>query len=315
MFTAVLKRRKFMAILMGGGSPCQGNSELNKNRKGWGDERSQGPLHIKRLHDEFKALPAAQGVPVLRFLENVHSMEDQTRRIYDSILGVPALAIQAGQCGWCQRTRLYWAAGPRGGITALPRPTLPDGWSMQQDRSGHFNASYAGPKPIPTRVPFSEGFAPIFDPKEVVCAGKGGMSTFTREFYHPDDRVSRSSAEASERFYADSRRFPPSSYEANSLLWKQDKWRQPSPAERATMMGLPPDLLEGLPRAQSPALRIAAQNSAVGNGFHIPSVMLVFMLLLQTLEAKHVQPCMYDCNEQWLAERLAGTAWEPGRTC
>ena len=40
-------------------------------------------------------------------------------------------------------------------------------------------------------------------------AGKGAMHTFTREFYHPEDRVPEVSPEAAERFYADQRRFPP----------------------------------------------------------------------------------------------------------
>ena len=39
--------------------------------------------------------------------------------------------------------------------------------------------------------------------------GKGAMHTFTREFYHPVDRVPEVSPAAAERFHADCRRFPP----------------------------------------------------------------------------------------------------------
>ena len=36
MLDAVLAKRQVAAILIGGGSPCQGNSAFNKNRRGMG---------------------------------------------------------------------------------------------------------------------------------------------------------------------------------------------------------------------------------------------------------------------------------------
>ena len=41
MFRGLIKKRSIQAILVGGGSPCQGNTSLNKGRKGLADPRSQ----------------------------------------------------------------------------------------------------------------------------------------------------------------------------------------------------------------------------------------------------------------------------------
>eukprot|EP00435_Cladocopium_sp_Y103_P042485 s1483_g11.t1 len=109
---------------------------------------------------------------------------------------------------------------------------------------------------------------------------------------------------------ADSRRFPPSAYEEDSLLWKDSEWRQPLPAERAQMMGVPPDSLQVV--EGEPALRRQRQNSLLGNGFHIYSIMALFCLLPQLLEAKLVKP-LVDVNEVNLQQRLLHTVWEPGR--
>ena len=42
-FSAVIKRRSFSSILIGGGSPCQGNTSLNSRRQGMGDSRGNQP--------------------------------------------------------------------------------------------------------------------------------------------------------------------------------------------------------------------------------------------------------------------------------
>ena len=74
-FVPVLRRRAFTAIVLGGGSPCQGNSALNLRRNGWQDPRSQQPRHLQRLHTELRQHMAVLGIniPVFTFLENVGS--------------------------------------------------------------------------------------------------------------------------------------------------------------------------------------------------------------------------------------------------
>ena len=53
-FLPVLQRRSFSAVLLGGGSPCQGNSALNLGRRGWQGPRSQQPKHLQRLVRELR---------------------------------------------------------------------------------------------------------------------------------------------------------------------------------------------------------------------------------------------------------------------
>ena len=57
-----LRRRRVRGILLGGGSPCQGNSILNKRRLGLDDERSCQPLLLVELRAEIEALPEAEGL-------------------------------------------------------------------------------------------------------------------------------------------------------------------------------------------------------------------------------------------------------------
>ena len=57
MFASVLARRKPRCILLGGGSPCQGNTALNLARRGLAGARSQQPLEIQRIETELQALP------------------------------------------------------------------------------------------------------------------------------------------------------------------------------------------------------------------------------------------------------------------
>ena len=53
-FQGLLARRRPRAVILGGGSPCQGNSVLNKSRRGLSDDRSLQPAQLKRLKAEFE---------------------------------------------------------------------------------------------------------------------------------------------------------------------------------------------------------------------------------------------------------------------
>eukprot|EP00435_Cladocopium_sp_Y103_P019584 s1435_g4.t1 len=114
---------------------------------------------------------------------------------------------------------------------------------------------------------------------------------------------------AVERFHADHRRFPPGAYEEHSLLWKGDAWRTLSPAECSQLMGTPHAATAAI--QGPPNQRRAKQNSLLCNGFHIPSLLVVLMLLPQLLESKLLpSPPSPDGA---LRARLQHTVWEPGR--
>ena len=153
----------------------------------------------------------------------------------------------------------------------------------------------------------------MIEPCNVVLEeGRGAGYTFTRELRHPDDRTSRASSAAVARFETDHRRYPPDSYEERNLVWRGQEWRTWSSSERAQAMGLPPDLLKSFDEFDEP---VAVQNvgrcSAVGNNFHIPSLMAVLLILFQLLMP--VEPRRPPAGaEMDLARRMSGTCFAPG---
>ena len=115
MLKKVLSRRTFSGIIIGGGSPCQGNSSLNASRKGLGDERSRQPLLLSKLADDIELLSevADQHIPVMRWLENVASSPTDVRQAYSLWLGSPGmpcgyLCTEAAEYGYAKRSRLWW---------------------------------------------------------------------------------------------------------------------------------------------------------------------------------------------------------------
>lgn len=307
-FSGILRRRKPRGVLIGGGSPCQGNSGLNTKRQGLADPRSQQPLELQRLFREFDELPEMQTVELIGLLENVASMPDDVRDEYSAWLGCDPVLIEAGTCGWAHRRRLYWLFNRTKGLG--PQCSVPSEWAWITDGAVS-ELRFVGKKPVPPRISWEQGYRPLFDAVTVIQqAGEGAFHPFTREFFHPDDRIRQSSPEAVARFYADARRFPPSAYEEGSLLWKSDQWRQPSADERSQIMGIPPAVTRSVPGSQS--VRTQVRNSLLGNGFHLPSIMILLTLIPFLCEAK-MSPSILPADEQDLRDRVAGTVWEPGR--
>ena len=295
---------------MGGGSPCQANSSLNVGRKGLGDLRSLQPQLLARLVDDLSHEPLCADLEIVAFLENVHSMPKDVLAQYCKWMKSHPISVNAALCGWTQRLRLFWLCSRRRGLGANIPP--PDSWQWVPGRRAHDlpELAYAGTKPIPAKLQCTEGYLPLLDPTKVMQnGGKGAMHTFTREFFHPADRIQQVSPEAAARFELDHRRFPPGAYEEHCLLWRRDQWRPPSPEERAQMLGIPPAAVNAV--EGSPDERRQGRNSLLGNGFHLPSLMAVLCLLPALLEAKLVpQPRQPDAD---LLARLVGTVWEPGR--
>ena len=229
-----LRRRRVRGILLGGGSPCQGNSILNKRRLGLDDERSCQPLLLVELRAEIEALPEAEGLEILSLLENVQSMPKEVCSQYSSWLGGDPVAIRSGSCGWVVRNRLYWLVSRRKSVSSGMAP--PDDWEWEDGVTPPV-LSFCGKKPLPPKVHFQQGFQPLLSPTEVVAKkGQGAMHTFTREFYHPSDRVRDVPPEITKTFFEDNRRFPPGSYSDSSLVWKGNSWRTLTPEERGQIM-------------------------------------------------------------------------------
>ena len=303
-----LRRRQIRGIIMGGGSPCQGNSSLNLGRQGLGDIRSQQPMVMIQLRDEIKALPEASSLELVSFLENVGSMPREVESQYSSWMGGTPVRIDASLCGWVHRNRLYWLIGSKGSVS--DQCDAPDDWEWDSD-SRIPSLQFAGAKPLPPRVHLEQGYQLMIDPPNVLRKkGEGAMHTFTREFLHPADRIASVSPSAAERFVSDSKRFPPGAYEAPSLAWKGPSWRTLSPGERAQILGVPPECMSKVPGHHD--LKTQRQNSILGNGFHIFSVIALFSMLPQILGTK-LPPHLPDAAEVELCSRCVHTVWEPGR--
>ena len=105
MLTDFMARRKVKAIIVGGGSPYQGNSSLNRQRKGLEDERTWQPRFLQKIRQDVS--DAFPETPVLAFLENVASMTQEVRALYDSMLGAGPLFADAGKFGSVQRRRFF----------------------------------------------------------------------------------------------------------------------------------------------------------------------------------------------------------------
>ena len=93
MVEGIMKKRSIQAIVVGGGSPCQGNTSLNKSRE-LNDPRSLQPKELVRIKDELKR--TYPKTPVLTFLENVASSPQQVNEEYDQLMGVQPIRIDAG---------------------------------------------------------------------------------------------------------------------------------------------------------------------------------------------------------------------------
>ena len=148
--------------------------------------------------------------PILAFLENVASSPKGVIQAYTKWAGGSPVLVSAQTWGWVHRNRLFWVSGPRGDLHQLNQPDLPDGFSLEQDKCSRvqvFRLVAKGNKPFPAHVPFALGYTHTFDQHQV-AQGHSNICfhTFTREFWHPTDRVKMASPAAADRFHRDSRR-------------------------------------------------------------------------------------------------------------
>ena len=99
-------------------------------------------------------------------------------------------------------------------------------------------------------------------------------------------------------------------YEAESLLWKGSSYRPYSPEEKAVVMGLPPSFTDPVKAIVSrPAMQLAARNSLVASGLHLPSFLLAMLVMFQVVHAKPFSllwaaPLSYTPDEQCLGRSL-----------
>ena len=184
-----LQRREVKGIILGGSSPCQGNSFFNKGRRGTGDERTWQPLQLVRVRDELTS--AFPSVRFLSFLENVASMPEDVRSMYSKLMAVEPIECCEGIFGWVRRSRLYWVAAS-GGFSASQRGLeLPLG--VQTSREGRRCVVQWRGKPIPGKMRAVDGSQlTTRKPQEVVNGnGEGGALSYHAGVSAPPTRRPR----------------------------------------------------------------------------------------------------------------------------
>ena len=85
-----------------------------------------------------------------------------------------------------------------------------------------------------------------------------------------------------QRFLDDKRRRPLHAYAKGNMLWRKGVARSLSPGECEQLMGLPVWATKDLQPAKGSGT-ISARLRAIGNGFHLPSVMLIIAIMLAGL--------------------------------
>ena len=166
---------------------------------------------------------------------------------------------------------------------------------------------------MPPHVHFTGGYELALRQAQMVQnGGKGAMFPFTRQFLHPGDNAQSVSAEAVQAFWVGGAQFPEGAYEPLSRLWKGDQWRLPDSEERTQMHGLPSGCVAGAAEEMPWAEQERVRCSLIGDGFHLPSIMLFLFMLLQLVQPSVSLRCMYEPEERALRSRVQYTVWRPG---
>ncbi|CAE7300004.1 DNMT3A, partial [Symbiodinium necroappetens] len=306
-FTAACLRQEFQthayaAVLVLGGSPCQDISRLNRSRKGLNAPRTQLFAEIPRVAQECRDLLASLNtpIPVLQLLENVAHGPTEVMTEFCAAMQSRPLIVHGSSFGWVRRTRMFWGGDGHAAMSHDVQSALPKDIAGALSEDDLMHLRWVGKKPWPARVFFQDGFKTCFQPQANIgtTTDHVGFATFTRSFEHPRLPDVAASDEARRRYQEGERAYPAFAYEDASLLWKGREWRQPNAQERATLMGIPSSILQwAAPEEEDVQHRERVRASLIGNSFHVPSLMVVLMILLQM--SLDVQQQFVSLDVQW----------------
>ena len=302
MFQPLLRRRSASVILVGGKSPCH-------------NPTSHQPHQLARLVQDTTNLPEVRdaSTQVIGWLETTSSAPDEVKRKYDE--------IAASDFGWVSQNHTLWVTFSSGslesGINRLVK-LWPVFFSLSSPigRNTGFRIRFTGPKPIPAQVQKENGFLLNMDPRAVVEARAPALHPFTEEFLHTLDSEDATlvAKDVLHLWRADGQRLPPQADEAKNIVWKGSDlhlWRTPSSAERLAICGFPVTALDEV----SPGVRgpvEARRNTLIGRGFHLPSVIVLFTIMVLGASPVPRTDFSYGPAELFLRRRVHGTVFQPG---
>ena len=154
----------------------QGKHILNAARKGWGDPRSRQPVELRRIIKEIREITS---IPCYAFLENVASTPSHVIEKYSALLSTRPIEVNASAWGYVHRRRLFWLAGPAGGIKLGNPPTMPLGYELAS-KGKDYAVAQRDPRPWPRTVRLENGFSFFFTPAQVAKGKQAAAHNFTR---------------------------------------------------------------------------------------------------------------------------------------
>ena len=182
-----LLSRRYAAVLVLGGSPCQDLSKLNPRRRGLQAPRTQLFAEIPRVAQDCRELLASLqiNIPVLQMLENVANGPDAVMEEFSRVMGCRPVVVHGSSFGWV-RTRLFWGGNGQDSIEHFGRRDLPADMSGDPDAQDVMHFRWTGKKPWPSKIFFQDGFKPAFEAKANIgeVGDHAGFATFTRSFEH-----------------------------------------------------------------------------------------------------------------------------------
>ncbi len=263
--------------IQGGGSPCQGLSQLSALRRHFEDERSGLFYELLRVFNLVKEECRARGLWVLSFVENVVCDEADQETFREETQMSQYLACPGG-ISHVRRPRFFW----------FSKDLSPIEGTWFEPGAGYIHVRMEGEK-----EPHDAWVAPGW---RWVSAGEPvPLPTFTRSIprgrppYAPAG-LHHTPEEARERWREDSFRYPPYTYKAEYCLTDEVSLRVCGASEREALMGFKQGhtavKLGGKTADQD------ARCASVGNSFHTGVVSTLLHMALKGIVTEAVLPSL-----------------------
>ena len=300
-----------------GGPPCQPFSALGLQGL-WNDPQSKPLVSFIELRDQLQMLCTRKSVKFRWFMEEVASMPKEViLQINDMAHCVPVF-LDAGDFGWVLRPRLWWLGDVSIEQAKSAMKLMPFEIHLAGTLIPHCHVvRWNGPR-IPAVQPFEHPSAW----SEKGRCGKQGLKMdgsswspsypdgrflcFTTAFeYHPLDRGDTSDPISMSSFMHFDGIYPLGQFKSGNCIDDNSArfGRRPlNLQEREAAMGFPPGWTASVP--EKPNCRHQLRRlSAVGNGWHIPSALLI-MFLASVVQSN---ACELPATTQWELSSPAGS--------